>query len=259
MYLFALANCLYIFTIGYIFKRNRKLVSNMCELFGYQKFKEFTCPEIRLTIPKLEIIDVVKDDIPIELREMPWRDGNITLIELGVINKLLHKYSPKRIFEIGTYDGRTTLNLSANSSQDAVIYTLDLPQMEECSIQPSALTNDKSFVDKVKTGIRFHGTECERRIVQLLGDSATFDFSPYENSIDLVFIDGAHTYDYILNDSAKALKLLKNGEGIILWHDYSWVWGDVAKALNRLYSSDPRFKGIRHIRGTSLVCYIERR
>ncbi|MFA6078517.1 MAG: class I SAM-dependent methyltransferase [Candidatus Omnitrophota bacterium] len=256
MYIFALANSLYVLTIGYIFKKNRKLVSNMCEIFGYQKFKELRHPEIRLTIPTVDIADVAEDTIPIELREMPWKDGNVTLLELAIINRLIRKYSPKKILEIGTYDGRTTLNLAANSPKDSVIYTLDLPQTDKPAIRSSALANDESFVDKVKTGVRFHGTEFEKKIVQLTGDSATFDFTPYNNSMDLVFIDGAHTYDYILNDTAKVLKLLKGGKGIILWHDYSWVWGDVAKALNSLYVSNAALKNIRHIKGTSLVIYI---
>lgn len=256
-YLFALLNCLYVFTIGYVFVRNRILISKMCDLFGYQKFKERAIPEIKAIIPEVEITAITKNDIPIKLFEVNWVNGNVSLIELVVINKLLQQYKPNKIFEIGTFDGRTTLNLAANSPKDAIVYTLDLPQEEDdASLQSPAFIPDKSFVGKVVSGSRFRGTECENKIKQLIGDSATFNFSPYEESIDFLFIDGAHTYDYLLSDSEKAMKMLRGGQGIILWHDYSWEWGGVVKALNRLYSTDGRFRDIRQIKGTSLVCYI---
>lgn len=255
MYVYALLRCCYIFTIGYFFKKNRKLISNMCEIFGYQKLRELAHPEIRTTIPEVEIADIVDDSTPIRLRETAWKDGNISLAELTAIIKIIRQHNSKNILEIGTYDGRTTLNLAANSPEDAMVYTLDLPKKRTNSVPPSPFRGDKSFVNKAVTGLRFQGTDCEKKIVQLFGDSATFDFSPYENKMDFVFIDGAHTYNYIFNDSAKAAKMLKDGRGVILWHDYSWVWPDVARALNKLYATDKLFGNIRHIKGTSLVYY----
>ena len=106
------------------------------------------------------------------------------------------------------------------------------------------------------TGSRFHEAACGNKITQLYGNSATFDFSPYENKMDFVFVDGAHTHGYILNDSEKALRLLKDGQGMILWHDYRWVWDDVRITLNELYLTRSEFKNIRHIKDTSLVCLV---
>jgi hypothetical protein len=57
------------------------------------------------------------------------------------------------------------------------------------------------------------------KIHQLWGDSATFDFSPFQNNIDLFFIDGAHTYEYVKNNTLKALKCCHEGS-VIAWHDY---------------------------------------
>jgi predicted O-methyltransferase YrrM len=52
----------------------------------------------------------------------------------------------------------------------------------------------------------------------LAQDSAAFDPKPYENSMDFIFIDGAHSYEYVLNDSEKAWAMLRPG-GIAAWHD----------------------------------------
>jgi|TARA_B100000315_G_C14474545_1_gene539976 hypothetical protein len=58
------------------------------------------------------------------------------------------------------------------------------------------------------------------KIKRLFGDSATFDFTPYYNAFDVVFIDSSHRYENVLIDSENALKLLKNRKGIIIWDDY---------------------------------------
>lgn len=256
MYIFALFNCLYIFTIGYFFSKNRKLISNICELFNYQKLKETIRPELKAIITEINTADLVNYDSIIEVQEPHWTDGNVSTEELIFIAKLARQYKPNRLFEIGTFDGRTTLNLACNCPPDAKVYTLDLPNENRSVKKPVASDGDMSFVNKVATGYRFHGTDHENKITQLYGNSATFDFSPYENKMDFVFIDGAHTYEYILNDSEKALRLLRGRQGIILWHDYKWVWDDVRKALNKLYLTRSDFKNLKHIKDTSLVCLV---
>lgn len=231
----------------------------MCELFNYQKLKEAIRPELKAIIPEINTSDLVRYDTLIEVREFHWIDGNVSAEELILIAKLVRQYKPNRLFEIGTFDGRTTLNLACNCSPDARVYTLDLPDEKRPFKKPATLDGDMSFVSKVATGSRFHGTDCENKITQLYGNSATFDFSPYENKMDFVFIDAAHTYEYILIDSEKALRLLRDRQGIILWHDYKWVWDDVRKALNKLYLTRSEFKNLRHIKDTSLVCLVNYR
>jgi hypothetical protein len=50
------------------------------------------------------------------------------------------------------------------------------------------------------------------------------------------------------------LPLLKNGKGIILWHDYGWY--EVILALNEYYKQDPRFKNLVNIKGSTIACLI---
>ena len=73
----------------------------------------------------------------------------------------------------------------------------------------------------------------------------------------MIFVDGAHSYEYVLHDSRHALKLLKDGKGLILWHDYDKIWWiGLTNALNELYTEQNEFGGAMHINGTSLVCLI---
>jgi hypothetical protein len=72
--------------------------------------------------------------------------------------------------------------------------------------------------------------------------------------MDVVFVDGAHSAEYVRNDTDVALRLLKPTGGLILWHDYgSRYWKDLTRAMNALYRERPELRGMRHIKDTALV------
>jgi predicted O-methyltransferase YrrM len=249
-YVFSALSCLYLHTIGFIFAKNRTLMQIICTHFGYRE------KQVKPILPKVELSELIPDEnIPIVIREALTADGNISLFELMTVAKLIKRFDPKKIFEIGTFDGRTTLNMAVNSSPEAKVYTLDLPKQEMDLASLQLAPADKAYINKDTIGLRYSGTDCEEKIVQLYGDSAKFDFSPFINEIDLAFIDGSHSYEYVKHDSKKALNLLKDGKGVIIWHDYDG-WSGVTKALNELYREDEFFKGLLHINETSLVCLI---
>jgi predicted O-methyltransferase YrrM len=250
-YAVAAASCAFTLTLGLFFPRTRIHISDICRIFGYN-------PTLIVpSIPEVALKEIFDDNIPVRLREPVDTNGNITLLELVAITKFIVKHKPLGLFEIGTFDGRTTLNLAANSPAEAKVYTLDLPkeQMNSTALGLSGKhsPDDKLFIDKNGSGSRYRGTDCQSKITQLYGDSATFDFSPFFNAMDFIFIDGSHSHDYVMNDSAISLKLLRNRRGIIVWHDYDTVWEGVTEALNKLHGTMPDFAKMRHICGTALV------
>jgi len=156
------------------------------------------------------------------------------------------------IFEIGTFDGRTTLNLALSAPPQCHIFTLDLPADHPTKYR--IVDGERHMVRKPAPGSRYEKYRASHpraigRIHQLLGDSATFDYSPYENSCALVFIDGSHAYEYVKSDTEAALRIVRSG-GVIIWHDYG-IWEGVTKALEEL--EQQAHLGICNIRGTSLV------
>jgi len=205
-----------------------------------------------VSIPDIELSELVPIDIPIKIHESGLIDGNISSYELEVINKIIAFYKPIKMFEIGTFDGRTSLNMACNTAGEATIYTLDLPREIKSSAELPLDPHDEKYIDKENSGLRFQGTSYENKVVQLYGDSATFDFSSFYGQMDFVFIDGSHAYQYVLNDTEKSLKLLKHEKGILLWHDYDHLWEGVVKALNELYVNDQSMT-LWHIKGTSFV------
>jgi hypothetical protein len=247
-YAYAALSCLYLFTFGLFSSRNRSLISTICAHFGYAR-------KLRTIIPEVELSEIVPENISTQIREPIKGIGNVMPSEIVVIAQLVKFHNPPRLFEIGTFDGRTTLNMAANSPEEAKVYTLDLPKEQMDTTELPIVPEERIYIDKEASGSRYTGTDCEKKITQLYGDSATFDLSPFLNTMDFVFIDGSHSYEYGLSDSVKAVKLLKDGRGVILWHDYG-NWEGITEALNELYSEEGEFKGLRHIKGTSLVCLI---
>jgi predicted O-methyltransferase YrrM len=139
------------------------------------------------------------------------------LARLALITKLIE---PKKVFEIGTFRGRTALNFALNSPPDCTVYTLDLPPEEKLSAKQRAFPHDARIIDGSRPGLHYQGEEVSGKIVQLYGNSMDFDFTPYFGQIDLVYVDGAHDYDAVRQDTIQALRML-TPNGVLLWDDFA--------------------------------------
>jgi predicted O-methyltransferase YrrM len=167
--------------------------------------------------------------------------------EILALSAITRFSGAKRILEIGTSDGNTTLNLAANSPPDAVITTVDLPSDWSGHLAlrvPPAMVN---FTGGPRAGAQFRNTRYASKINQVYGDSAAIDWSDLGGPFDLIFIDGNHYYDYVKSDTKKALGCLLAG-GLIVWHDYGMI-EDVSRAVDEI-KSEVR---VLAIRGTSLA------
>jgi len=140
-----------------------------------------------------------------------WHADLIALMMLAQIKK------PTRIFEIGTLHGSSALHFALNAPQ-AHVFTLDLPLNYTPTLKATSVDKRLISEGQQRTLVFDHLPEKDR-ITCLYGDSASFDFSPFHNSIDLFFIDGAHHYEYVKSDTRKALECVRQG-GVIAWHDY---------------------------------------
>jgi glycosyltransferase involved in cell wall biosynthesis len=247
-YLLSLVLISYSITIGIFTKKGRFCLSNLLNFYKVS----FMNASISTKLPNIEVSSVITKE-KIEIIESFEKDGNITLNELAIINGIILKENPKKIFEIGTFDGRTTLNMAYNSCDGCQIYTLDLPIEQRDHTKFEIDTYDRTLISKDISGERIIKSDlnCKSKITRLFGDSATFDYTPFYKSIDLVFIDGAHDFNYAFNDSKTALKLIKKDNGIILWHDYKDNV-PVVTAIESFIKIHPNLK-IYHIQGTNLA------
>lgn len=240
-YLHAAAGSAWALTLGLPSQRNRDLIHHIARHFGHDDLPPRQLPTVR-------VADLTRDDTAVTLPEPLGVDGNVTLLELLVLARLVRERQPRAIFEIGTFDGRTTLALAANAPDDAIVYTLDLPAGEQAELGLAPV--ERKYVDKPASGARLIGQPAAHKVRQLLGDSARFDFAPYR--AELVFVDASHAYEYVINDSRRALDLIGDTRGVIAWHDYG-AWEGVTRALNELRATDPRFAALQWVEGTTLA------
>lgn len=244
------------------YKTLRSLVPDnlILEIIGKNadKFERvYTRAQQRIKTVKLSDIfplELEKGSIILENFLGHW--GNISVEEVCKIALITKFFKPKNIFEFGTYNGMTTLQLALNAPKKCKIYTLDLPKNAKPQISLNKIDTlvAKHFKDKfkTKTGSYFMDRK-DVNIIQILQDSAIFDPTPFKASIDLIFIDAAHDYKNKKKDSDNAFFMLKKG-GIIIWHNYADVGcPDVTMYLEEI----SRDKKIYHLKNTMFAIYID--
>ena len=133
--------------------------------------------------------------------------------------KLLVKIKPKIILEIGTARGGTLFLLSRFSSSDALIISIDLPGGKfGCGYPRSKIPFLKFFAsNKQKINLirkDSHKPSTLQKVKKILK----------KKKVDVLFIDGDHTYNGVKKDFEMYRSLVKPG-GIICFHDI--VPGDI--------------------------------
>ncbi len=201
-----------------------------------------------------DIFEIFPQDqgVRITIEHLPGKGVGTPIDELAYLAFITKTIQPRKVFEIGTFRGRTALNFALNSPDDCKVYTLDLPAQEKVVPQEGVYRTDTEIIQRAAPGEDFMGKDISHKIIQLFGNSLTFDFSPYYGEIDLVFVDGAHNYQAVKSDSENALKMVKPN-GLILWHDFANFgdYNDVTLAIRDCVPLDQ----VVEIANTQLALY----
>jgi predicted O-methyltransferase YrrM len=155
--------------------------------------------------PEISFLDLAADCESV--KPFAFLDGGSLPTDLALLKIIARKVNAKSYFEIGTWRGESVANV-ANVVEKC--FTLNLSENE---------LKRRNMSDEY---IHLHGhfSRNNPRITHLYGDSRTFNFDEYIGKMDLVFVDGDHHYDSVVQDTQTAFKLLKPG-GAIVWHDYA--------------------------------------
>jgi predicted O-methyltransferase YrrM len=221
-------------------------------LFEVLKDLKYLLRRSFLGLPRLELLEVFNlEDNEFKITIPNYchgskRNASLTISEKIVIAILCNLLKPKMVIEIGTFRGETT-DLMAHNLVDADIYTLDLPadstnhsyRPDPDNLEVLKLRKPDSYIQPCYV--------TNSRIHQIYGDSAEFAFEKLNQTFELAFIDGAHSYEYVKNDTEKLLPLMKPG-GWIIWDDYCFSFPEVIQYVNTF-----RQKGAFHIYGTRLA------
>jgi Methyltransferase domain len=159
------------------------------------------------------------------------------------ITKLALNCGAEAVLEIGTFRGHTTTVLAQNLP-GARIYTIDLPASYNKEGDVGNLLKDDLHLIKIRNpGLEYLGKPGADRIVQLYGDTASYDFAGLDN-VGFAFIDGSHTYAYCENDSRKCYEIM-GARGALAWHDCDERHPGVLRLLNEWVNLGRRIVRIR--------------
>lgn len=136
-------------------------------------------------------------------------DGGSLPTDIAVLRSLASWFSQCTYFEIGTWRGESVANVAAVANE---CYTLNLSDQE---------MKQRGIADAYVQAHR-HFSAGKNNITHLYGDSRNFDFQNLAGKFDLIFIDGDHHHDFVMNDTIKVASHLIHEKSIIVWHDYAY-------------------------------------
>lgn len=167
-----------------------------------QKYSNFT------TLPQIEIKDL-NDQIVIDHVESFLLDGSSLITDLQLLSTLANRKTVNSYFEIGTWRGESVYNV-AKFVDDCTTLNLSEEEMHELGWPEKYAVQHGILSGK------------NPKILHLSGNTKTFDFAGLHKKYDLVFIDGDHSYEMVLNDTKKVFKNLLHKDSVVVWHDYAY-------------------------------------
>jgi hypothetical protein len=140
---------------------------------------------------------------------------------IPVITDILKNINAKKGVEIGVFKGQFTKQLLEN--WDGTMYMIDpwRPLGEEYIDASNHKEHTDAYAQTMKN---IQGYENRALMLRGLGEELVNIFE--DNSLDFVYIDGNHAYDYVVQDMKLWWPKLKKG-GLFAGHDYLGTeWND---------------------------------
>jgi len=138
-----------------------------------------------------------------------------------VLHEFITQNNFKNYVEIGLGKGMTVSYLLKNIKDPE----FRMWGVDPFTTYPELRTNNAASARFIRTMHRNEGLveaavdgDTRFTLIKKMSDDAALDFG--NESIDVVFIDGNHSYDYVLSDMEKWTPLVKKG-GIVSGHDYT--------------------------------------
>jgi len=154
---------------------------------------------------------------------IPTYTTNDELFKLYQLAKLLP--SKSIVVEIGSYIGASSLMISKGLRNDSKLFCID------------TWKNDAMTEGNWDSYLEFkRNTKSEKRKIVPIRNTSLFASQDFNSTIDLLFIDGDHSYEGVKMDWDSWSPKLKSGS-IVVFHDTSW-----ANGVNRVIKEDVRPK-----------------
>ena len=146
---------------------------------------------------------------PVTLGPMTFLDGGSLPTDLMLLGGLAGEIEECTYFEIGTWRGESVATIASRAKS---CYTLCLTdeEMRKKGMHNSTIESHRQFSKGLDN------------VIQLRGDSRSFDFERLHMKFDLIYIDGDHHYDILKSDTEMVFRYLVHENSIVVWHDYGF-------------------------------------
>jgi len=197
-------------------------------------------------LPTLDLLDLFPN-LDEQLDNYSYLDGTSTIPDILLLKQLARQYNNCAYLEIGSWRGESIVNV-ANVTSDCTSVTLSADEMQ-------ALNFGEDF-------IKVHGifSKEHTHITSVKANSFKLDFQTLNKKFDLIFVDGDHTFEGVLNDTRKSFSVRKNNQSVIVWHDYGFSPEKVRHSvLHAILQGIPKdkHKNLFHVSNTMCAIYLE--
>jgi hypothetical protein len=183
------------------------LINEIIDAEDFHKLEVIKKYKLVKGLPEINFFDLLNNQ-KILLKNFAFLDGGSLPTDLALIQLIGKKINATSYFEIGTWRGES-VTAARQVIENCTTFNLSKKQMQARNWNENYIALHGYFSKKDST------------ILHLEGDSRDFDFSPYYGKQDLVFVDGDHHFDSVVNDTKVAFNLVKKNTGAIIWHDYA--------------------------------------
>ena len=175
-------------------------------------------------------LDIIKDFIEhlfflnfhLKLKNADKIFTHLTPFEKRKLYRLTKNIKNGFALEIGSYLGSSSCFIASGLDIKSKLICID------------TWSNDAMTEGKMSTKTKFieNTSNWENKIIMVQGLSSDVKhkITTITKSIDLLFIDGDHTYEGVKSDLENYIDLVKPG-GCVVFHDYGWAQG-VKKVVN---------------------------
>jgi hypothetical protein len=191
--------------------------------------------------PIIDFIDVLPN-FNETISPFSFLNGGSLITDLALLKGLAKQKVDCTYFEIGTWRGESVSNVSSIAKK-CFSLNLSIEALKELGYNHEYLSQQEFFSKELKN------------VTHLKGNSFDFDFSPYHKKCDVVFVDGDHHYESVVNDTEIAFELLKDDNSVIVWHDYAKNPGEIRwDILRGIYDGTPSEKRDKLVCVSNTLC-----
>jgi|SRR5579871_243840 predicted O-methyltransferase YrrM len=182
-------------------------------------------------VPAAELFPEIDFTRSPELLHAFPREQGVLPHELMILCHAIKKFQPALTVELGTAEGRSTVNFAMYAPEGGEVVTVNLPPEPGSSV-----------------GYFYWDSQFKSKIKQVYEDISKWNPNGYRASAGVVFCDACDQLPWMAHEMAQGFAVVKPG-GVLFRHDYGTnegttkFWNEVGKRLP-----------VRHIEGTTLLC-----